>query len=127
GTRTAICRTARCFRASYGCARACGSCSEIRTRPALLILHSDPFDRRVHEVVVATPHSLSSQGTSVDDLLLADSSPTRVFGRIVLVGRPALEHSARTEARLEVGKVLGVRVIPVLGFFLGIQVVADAR
>gem|GEM_PF-6610501 len=93
----------------------------------MLILLSDPFDRRVHELVVASPHSLSSQGTSVDDLLLADSSPTRVFGRIVLVGRPALEHSARTEARLEVGKVLGVRVIPVLGFFLGIQVVEVAE
>ena len=35
GTRTAICRTARCFRASYGCERACGSCSASRTRAFL--------------------------------------------------------------------------------------------
>ena len=43
------------------------------------------------------------------DLLLADLAPARMLGRVVLVGRPAVEHVARADLVLQLLRVVRMR------------------
>ena len=56
--------------------------------------------------------------------LLADAAKHRVLGRIVFVGGPAVHDAARAEALFEFGVL---RIVGILGFFLGVQVVEVAE
>ena len=69
-------------------------------------------------------HALPGERTGVLDRLLADLAEARVIGGIVLVRREAVQDAARAELRLE-GRVL--RVVDVLRFFLGVEVVEIAE
>ena len=69
-------------------------------------------------------HPLLGQRPGVFDGLLADLSEARIDRGIVLVGRLALEHAARTEFGA-VGRIL--RVVRQLGLFLGVEVIEVAE
>jgi hypothetical protein len=71
------------------------------------------------ELVVARLHALSCERTRVFDFLFAYSAPTRLLGRVVLVGRPAVQDPARSELLLE-SRVF--RVIGIFRVFLGMPV-----
>ena len=66
-------------------------------RLARVVLALDEILGRGDEFVVAGFHALLGQRAGVLDLLLADLAPARLFGRIVLVGRPGMDDAARTE------------------------------
>jgi hypothetical protein len=56
-------------------------------------------------------HRLHAPGTKlarVLDPLLADLAPARLHGRVVDVGREAVDHVARTDGRLEVLRIVGM-------------------
>ena len=61
------------------------------------------------------------------DLLLADLAPARLLGRIVLVGRPGMDHAARAEVLAEVREVLLGRIVVHLRLFLGVEVIEVAE
>ena len=58
------------------------------------------------ELVVAGLHALLGQRAGVLDLLLAHPAPARLLGRIVLVGRPAVQDAARAESLAEFREIL---------------------
>src|SRR5262245_53069173 len=76
------------------------------------------------ELVVAGFHPFASERTGVFDLLLPDTSPSRLFGVVFLVRRVAAQHTAWTKAFLEL-RIL--RVIRILGIFFGIEVIQIAE
>src|SRR6185369_6638904 len=88
------------------------------------MLTLDEVLRRSHKFVIAVLHALFRQGSCVLDLLLADSSPTRLFSRIVFIGGPGMQHAARTEHLLEFW-ILGIVVH--LRLFLGVEVIKVAE
>src|SRR4051812_35342374 len=96
-------------------------------RPAGVVLATDEVFSSSDEFVVARFHALLRQWSGVLDALLADPTPTRLLRRIVLLGGPAVQHAARTEALAEVRKVLGRRVIGQLRLLLGIEVIQVAK
>ena len=57
----------------------------------------DVIDGGGRRLVVDRLHALLGQGARVFDDLLADASETRVYRRVVAVGRLALEHAARDQ------------------------------
>ncbi len=63
------------------------------------------------------------QWTGVRDLLLADAAPARIFGRIVNIGRNAMDDVARAEPRTE---FFVLRILRVVGFFQRIEVVENS-
>ena len=75
-------------------------------------------------LVVDRLHPLLGERAGVFDRLLADLAEARVVGRVVLVGRLALEHAARAPLGLE-RRVL--RVVGQLRLFLGVEVVEVAE
>src|SRR6476660_8755190 len=68
-----------------------------KERLAVFVLALDQIGGRGDEFVVAGLHALFRQRPGVFDPLLADASPTRLFRGIVLIGRPAMQHTAGTE------------------------------
>ena len=65
----------------------------------------DELERVVEDLVVHRLHPLGVERAGVLDLLLADLAPARLFGRVVLVGRPAMDHVARADLVLQLGRV----------------------
>ena len=93
-------------------------------RLAVLVLSLDQVLRRGDELVVARLHALAGERAGVLDLLLADPAPARLLGRVVLVGRPAVQHASRPEPLLE-PRVL--RIVLVLRVLLGVEVIKVAE
>ena len=89
-----------------------------------LVLPVDEVERGVEEFLVHRLHALLGQRTGVLDRLLADPAEPRILGRIVLVGRLALQHAARAELRPE-RRVL--RIVGMLRLVLGVEVVEVAE
>ena len=84
-----------------------GSVQPNKERLAVFVLALDEIRGGGDEFVVAGLHALFRQRPSVLDLLLADSSPTRLFGRIVRIGGPAMQHAARTKHLVEFRESFG--------------------
>ena len=97
---------------------------ERRTRSMLAIDEVEPM---LQHLVVDSLHALLRQRSGVLDPLPADSTPARLVSRIVFIGRPAVQHSARPESVPEVWEVLWRRIVRRLGILLGIQVVEIAE
>ena len=76
------------------------------------------------ELLVHRFHALARERAGVLDGLLADAAEARILGRIVAVGRLALQHAARAELGAELGVL---RVVGVLRLLLGIEVVEVAE
>ena len=93
-------------------------------RHVLLGLPLHEVERGGQELLVHRLHPLPGERTGVLDSLLADLAEHRIDGRIVLVGRFALEDAARPELLSEI-RVL--RVVGVFGLFLGVQVIQIAE
>ena len=96
-------------------------------RLAVLVLALDEVLGGGDELVVAGLHALLGERAGVLDLLLADPAPARLLGRIVLVGRPGMDHAARPEVLLEIREVLFGRIVVHLRLFLGVEVVEVAE
>ena len=78
----------------------------------------------VGDLLVDGFHALLGQRAGVRDLLLAHSPPSRLVGRVVLVGRDAVEHAAWSELLLEF-RILGI--VGQFRFFFGVQVIEVAE
>src|SRR6266481_1639617 len=76
------------------------------------------------EIVVAGLHSFPSQRAGILDLLLSNPAPARLHGRVVLVGRVAVQHSAWSEPLLKLGIL---RIIGVFWVFFRIKVIKVAQ
>ena len=108
-----------------------GVCAEVHVRGvhpaeerlAPPVLTPDEVGSRIDELVVTGLHALARQRSRVLDPLHAHAAPARVLLRIVLVRRPALQHSTRTEALPEPLEAVLFGVVRVLGLLLGVQVV----
>ncbi len=81
----------------------------------------------LEDLVVDRLHPLLRQRPGVLDPLPADAAPARLLGRVVLVGRPAVQDAARPEPLAEVREVLGRRVVRRLRVLLGVEVVEVAE
>ena len=62
----------------------------------------------VEDLVVHGLHPFRVERAGVLDLLLADLAPARLLGRVVLVGRPGVDHVARADLVLELRRVVGM-------------------
>ena len=92
----------------------------------------DEVARALHQVRIDVFHAhlgsgihprMRRQRTGVRDLLLADAAPARILGRVVDVGRDAVDDVARAEPRT---KFLALRVLRVVRLLQRIEVVEDA-
>ena len=99
----------------------------------LLRLHRpvDEVARALHQIRVDVFHAdlgggvhagMRRQRAGIGDLLLADAAPARILGRVVDVGRDAVDDVARAEPLEE---LLALRVLRVVGLFHRIEVVED--
>src|SRR5262245_15949505 len=86
-----------------------------------VVLALDEILSGSHEVVVAGLHALAGEGPGVLDRVLADATPARLLGLVVLIGRLAAQHAARPEPLLEF-RIL--RIVLVLRVLLGVEVLA---
>ena len=91
---------------------------------ALLGLALHEVERRREELLVHRLHPLAGQRAGVLDHLLADLAELRIDRRVVLVGRLALQHAARTELLPEL-RIL--RIVGVLRLLLGVEVIEIAE
>ena len=82
---------------------------------------------RRNKFVVARFHALFCERPGVGDPLFSDFAPTRLFGRIVLVGRPGMDHAARSKFFAEVREILSVRVVVHFRLFFGVEVIEVAE
>ena len=96
--------------------------AEERLARRLLPLHE--VDGGGRGLVVDRLHALLGQRAGVLDGLLADLAEARIDGRVVHVGRLALQHAARAELGA-VGRVL--RIVRQFRLFLGVEVVEVAE
>jgi len=87
------------------------------------MLARDEILGRVDEFVIAGFHALGGQGARVLDALASHLAPAWLHRAVVLVAGPAVQHAARAVARLELGELLGIRVIGRFRLFFGIEVV----
>ena len=87
-----------------------------------LFLH--PRQRALGDLFVHRLHALLRQRTRIFNRLLADAPPARVDGRIVCVGRLAMEHAARPKHFLKLGVL---RVVGQFRLFFGIEMVEIAE
>ena len=62
------------------------------------VLPLDEVLRRRRRLVVDRLHALLRERAGILDPLLADASPARLLGGVVLVGRPRVDHAARPES-----------------------------
>ena len=69
----------------------------------------DKLKREVEDFVVDRLHPLGPEFAGILDLLFADLAPPRLFGRIVDVGRPRVDHIARADDVLECRRVVAMR------------------
>src|SRR5262249_19562805 len=77
-----------------------------------------------HKFVVACLHALAIERAGVFDSLFSDAAPPRLLSVVFLVRRVTAEHAAGSEPLLE-SRIL--RVIRVLGIFLGVEVIEVAE
>src|SRR5262249_46615428 len=91
------------------------------------VLALDPIFGGGDELVVAGLHALFRQRPGVLDSLLADLAEPGVRRRVVLVGGPAVQHAARTEALAELREVLSRRVIGELRLLFRVEVIEVAE
>ena len=91
----------------------------------VLALH-EVLGRR-NKFVVARFHALFRERAGVGHSLFSDFAPTRLFGRIVLVGRPGMHHPARSKSIAEVREILLVRVVLHFRLFFGVEVIEVAE
>ena len=96
-------------------------------RLAGLVLARDEVLGGGDELVVAGLHPFAGQRTGVFDLLLADPTPARLLRGVVLVGRPAAQHAARAEGRLELRELLRIRIVRIFRIFFGVEVIEIAE
>ena len=76
--------------------------------PSLLRLVEE-LERVLEDLVVHGLHPLRIERAGVLDPLLADLAPARLHGRVVRVGRPAMDHVARPDRVLQLLRVVAVR------------------
>src|SRR5690606_2730150 len=92
-------------------------------RFAVPVLALNPIAGGADEIIVAGLHPLAREGPGVLDLLLSDSSPAWLLGRIVVVGRPAVQHASRAEPLPETRKLLGDWVVRILRILFVIEMI----
>ena len=92
------------------------------------MLALDVVDGRIGDLVVDGFHPLGVQRSGVLDHLLTDGAKLRVvrFGGD-LVGRPALENSARKRHFVQPRELVLVRVVELLRLLLGVEVIQVAE
>jgi hypothetical protein len=90
------------------------------------VLPLDEVLGRRRRLVVDRLHALLRERAGVLDSLLAHAPPAWLFGRVVLVRRPRVDHAARPEPLLVLWEVLLGRVVRHLRLLLGVQVVEVA-
>jgi hypothetical protein len=83
-----------------------------------LIFH--PRDRSRGDFLIDRLHALLGERPRVFDRLLPDPAPARILGRIVHIGRLAVQHAAWSEFFEEAGHL---RIVGKFGFFFGVQMV----
>ena len=86
----------------------------------------EPVERLVEHLAVEGLHALAGEHAGVLDLLLADAAEHRIVGRIVLVGRPGVQHAARP-VFLQVLGILLAGIVEFLRLFLGVEVIEVAE
>jgi hypothetical protein len=91
------------------------------------MLAVDEVQPVLQHLVVDRLHPLAGQRPGVLDPLAADAAPARLLGRVVLVGRPAVQHPAWPEPLPEVREVGRRRVVRRLRVLLGVQVIQVAE
>ena len=84
----------------------------------------DKVNRGRDEFLVDRFHALPGKGPGILAFLFAPRAKARVVARGVGRGRDTFQNTARTKLRLEGG---GVRIIGMLGFLLGVQVIEIAE
>ena len=116
------------FRLGVGEGVHVGEVAPHEERVARVVLTLDVVDRGVGDVVVDRFHPLRVERAGVLDRLLADRAELRVvrFGRH-RVERLALEHAARLRQVVQPGIAVLVRVVELLRFLLGVEVVQVAE
>ena len=82
----------------------------------------EELEGEVPDFVVHGLHPLGIERAGVFDLLLADLAPARHHGRIVDVGRPAVNHVARADLVQQLLRIVGVRRV-----FHGVEVIEVAE
>ena len=80
------------------------------------------LEREIENFVVHRLHPLRIERAGVLDLLLADLAPARHHGRVIRVGRPAVNHVARADFVQQLLRVGGVR-----GVFHRVEVIEVAE
>ena len=107
-------RSCRCSSRQRACGSASpSSCTKGRTAGRPWPVSPSSRARR-GDLLVDRLHALFGQRPGVFDLLFADAAPARVDCRVVLVGRPTMQHAARTEHLLELRILRDSRAVPVL-------------
>ena len=86
----------------------------------------DEVLRRGQELGVACFHALLGQRAGILNALFADAPPARMLGGIVFLGGPGVQDAARPEDILEVGKIRFGRIVYMLRFLIGVEVIEVA-
>ena len=94
---------------------------------ARVVLALDEILGRRNKFVVARFHALFRERTGVGHSLFSDFTPTRLFGRIVRIGRPGMHHPARSKSFAEVREILLARVVVHFRLFFGVEVIEVAE
>ena len=94
---------------------------------ARVVLALDEILGRRNKFVVARFHALFRERTGVGHSLFSDFTPTRLFGRIVRIGRPGMHHPARSKSIAEVREILLARVVVHFRLFFGVEVIEVAE
>jgi hypothetical protein len=87
------------------------------------ILALDEIRRGSDELVVASFHTLAVEWAGVFDPLLANAAPTRFVGRVVFLGCPGMDDTARAEGLVEVRKILLRGIVGLLRILFGVEMV----
>src|SRR5580704_6559413 len=94
---------------------------------AVVVLPLDKVFGGGSKLVVAGLHPLLGERAGVLDPLFADAAPTLLLRRVVFVGGPAFQDTARRDSLSELREVLLREVIVHLRLLLGVEVVEIAK
>ena len=108
--RPAILRVAHrfIFRREMGDDVHAGRVEPDEERLAVLVGLVDEVEGKVADLVIHGFHALGIERAGILDLLLADLAPARHVRRVILVGRPAMNHVARTDDIQQVLRIVGM-------------------
>src|SRR4030095_11234293 len=97
-----------------------GSVKPNQERFAVFVRLLDKVSCVGYKFIIAGFHAFFCKRACVFYFLFANSSPAFLFSRVILIGCPAVQHSAGTEHFSEFRKIFFVRVVIHFRLFLGI-------